>query len=557
MALYYPPVKPNAPIYSYGNFAIPNTPISPGQGGSSVTEEWLASHYLQFPNAQGVENFGFQELNFTNSNAGESATLYLNPSASEDMTLLSNQNGGGLTVRNPSASFTLNPFPIASGLVGCQTSNPIDMNGQGLYGLNNLYADGNDTSSSITMTTTGTTISGILSTNTIGGISGANPSLSVSPANGDDSTKIATTAFVLANQGTPTDLSNYAQKTYAPLQTFTGPIDVNETLSCNDLTISSTNGTSSLAYYTPNNLSLAIGNTDTFYIQTIGGTNLMTLNTTEIDALKTFNMNAQNIIGIGALAGNGGNISCNSNLLIGTGNNLNLQNNNIINCNSITDTSGQYTTTNTPPDNSITTAIATTGYVANAIANIPPASGFAVLNQGGIQNWLGNNTCSNGIWDYTTNSTVLVQTVANSTNNNTSASTAFVKANAGVFTQTSMTMDSSIYWSMTPSTVNVITTYTSANNVVSFNSVQFVITIGTVPTFLLASMTFSAPPFPGAPPSNTLQYISMYCSNGATYTGQINWSSSTNFRIGINGGPSLISGMTFTCNLANLGAFTP
>ena len=493
MALYYPPVKPNAPIYSYGNFAIPNTPISPAQSGG-ITEEFLATHYLQFPNAQGVENFGFQELNFTNSNAGESATLYLNPSASEDMTLLSNQNGGGLTVRNPSASFTLNPFPIASGLVGCQTSNPIDMNGQGLYGLNNLYADGNDITSSITMTTTGTTITGILSTNTIGGISGANPSLSVSPANGDDSTKIATTAFVLANQGTPTDLSNYAQKTYAPLQTFTGPIDVNETLSCNDLTISSTNGTSSLAYYTPNNLSLAIGNTDTFYIQTIGGTNLMTLNTTEIDALKTFNMNAQNIIGIGALAGNGGNISCNSNLLIGTGNNLNLQNNNIINCNSITDTSGQYTTTNTPPDNSITTAIATTGYVANAIANIPPASGFAVLNQGGIQNWLGNNTCSNGIWDYTTNSTVLVQTVANSTNNNTSASTAFVKANAGVFTQTSMTMDSSIYWSMTPSTVNVITTYTSANNVVSFNSVQFVITIGTVPTFLLASMTFSAPP---------------------------------------------------------------
>ena len=63
MALYYPPVKPNAPIYSYQNFAAPNTPISPAQGGSSVTEEWLSTHYLQFPNAQGVENFGFQELN--------------------------------------------------------------------------------------------------------------------------------------------------------------------------------------------------------------------------------------------------------------------------------------------------------------------------------------------------------------------------------------------------------------------------------------------------------------------------------------------------------------
>jgi hypothetical protein len=139
MALYYPPIKPNAPIFSYQNFALPNTPISPGQGGSSVTEEWLATHYLQFPNAQGVENFGYQELNLTNTTIGEGATLFLNPSASEDVTLLSNQNGGGLTVRTPDASYTLNPYPIASGIVGCQTQNPIDMNNFGLYGLNNLY----------------------------------------------------------------------------------------------------------------------------------------------------------------------------------------------------------------------------------------------------------------------------------------------------------------------------------------------------------------------------------------------------------------------------------
>lgn len=277
-------------------------------------------------------------------------------------------------------------------------------------------------------------------------------------------------------------------------------------------------------------------------------------------SLNTIDMSAQNITGIGALAGNGGNIVCNANLLMGTGVNLNLQNNNIINCNSITDASGQYTTTNTPPDNSITTAIATTGYVATAIANIPPPSGFAVLNQGGTQNWLGNNTCSNGIWDYRTNSSVLVQTVANSTNNNTSASTAFVKANAGVFTQTSFSLNPSFstYYTLNPTSVSVITTYVSASNTVSFNSVQFVITIATPPTFLLVPLIFSAPPFSGAPPSTSTQYISLYCSNGATYTGQLYWLSATSIQIGISGGgPNLTSGMTFTTNLANLGAFTP
>jgi hypothetical protein len=269
-------------------------------------------------------------------------------------------------------------------------------------------------------------------------------------------------------------------------------------------------------------------------------------------------MNANNIIGIGTLGGNGGNISCNSNLLIGTGNNLNLQNNNIINCNSITDTSGQYTTTNTPPDNSITTAIATTGYVATAIANIPPISGYALLNQSGTQNWLGNNTCSNGTWDFQTNSTVLVSTQVNNTNNNSVASTAFVKANAGVYTQTSITATSSIYYSITPSTVNVISTYTSANNVVSFNSVSFNIVVGTVPTFLLATLNFSSSPFPGAPPSQQPQTISMYCSNGATYAGTINWATPTQIYIGPPAGSVILSsGMTFTVNLSTLGAFTP
>jgi hypothetical protein len=109
MALYYPPIKPNAPIFSYQNFALPNTPISPGQGGSSVTEEWLATHYLQFPNAQGVENFGFQELQLTSTNAGESASLYINPNAGQDVVLETSQIDGSLTITTITDEISISP----------------------------------------------------------------------------------------------------------------------------------------------------------------------------------------------------------------------------------------------------------------------------------------------------------------------------------------------------------------------------------------------------------------------------------------------------------------
>ena len=111
MALYYPPIKPNAPIYSFQNFEAPNTPISPAQGGSTVTEEWLATHYLAFPNAQGVENFGFQELQLTSTNIGESANLYLNPNAGVDVVLSTSQTDGSLTIQTPAT--TLNTMVLS------------------------------------------------------------------------------------------------------------------------------------------------------------------------------------------------------------------------------------------------------------------------------------------------------------------------------------------------------------------------------------------------------------------------------------------------------------
>lgn len=557
MALYYPPITPRSPIFANSNYAIPNTPISPGQSGG-VTEEFLAQNYLQFPGAQGVENFGFKELQLTSTNIGETATLYINPNSGPDVVLESVQSNGSLTILTSATTENTMILSPSEGIT---------------FGDGTTQTTAYSDTTSVHVDQDNTFQAGF--TQTFNGPVNLNGTTNgITQLSGDNSTLLATTAFVQDavqvsgvqvgdspllwsganswqfNAGTPGTLPYTYPYGISNLWNLTG-----EGGDC-DLVCNS---------------GVGIGQSNGFNIYCVGGDitgNGLRLMTPQFsisnDGSPTIirdgiNVSANNIIGIGALAGNGGNISCNSNLLIGTGNNLNLQNNNIINCNSITDASGQYTTTNTPPDNSITTAIATTGYVETAIANIPPPvlTGYAVLNQGGIQNWLGNNTCSNGTWDFQTNSTVLVQTVANSTNNNTVASTAFVKANAGIYTQTSITATSSIYYSINPSTVNVITTYTSANNVVSFNSVNFNIVIGTVPTFLLAQLNFSAPPFSGAPPSPNQQNITMFCSNGATYLGTISWLSSTSIYIGTPSGISLSSGMTFTVNLSTLGAFTP
>ena len=54
-----------------------------------------------------VQNTGI--IKFTNANTGSIGTLYQDASGGNDMTLWSSNTNGGLTVRNPSYSFTVNP----------------------------------------------------------------------------------------------------------------------------------------------------------------------------------------------------------------------------------------------------------------------------------------------------------------------------------------------------------------------------------------------------------------------------------------------------------------
>lgn len=227
-------------------------------------------------------------------NAGGEVQLYLDPSTAYDMVFQSAQSEGvaGLSIINATSSFTMLCSTIVTGIVGMLMKNPINMNGNALYGISNIFAQGNTTTPLLTYTsgnvnmnnntiTNCNTINigsnstnhyGLLTYNTAtnnlsisnplsGGLvsfiqSGTNvlnmsnttitslvnldmsskniincaqlnpPSGSytttTTPPNGDDSTKIATTAWVLANSDPVPILTNYAQLTTVTPQTFTG-----------------------------------------------------------------------------------------------------------------------------------------------------------------------------------------------------------------------------------------------------------------------------------------------------------------------------------------------
>jgi hypothetical protein len=174
---------------------------------------------------------------------------------------------------------------------------------------------------------------------------------------------------------------------------------------------------------------------------------------------------------------------------------LNMNSQNIINCNSITDVTGQYVTTNTPPDNTIPTAIATTQYVAN---------------------------------------------------------------NAPIYLQSSFTNVWAGTSSISPSTVNVITTRIASTNIVSFNNVNVIVNSNAgIGNTLIAQFQFNTNPWATYPPaSGAATSISVYCNtNGATYSCQTAWfaSPATLWISYPLGGPT--TPCQFTVNLSSFGAF--
>jgi hypothetical protein len=659
MALYYPPTN-NSPIYVEQNFINPNTPQTDGSGGG-ITEEYLATNYLKFPNAQGVENFGFQELQLSSSNVGETASIYINPSAGQDVVIETTQTDGSLTIQTPSLT---NNTMILSPSIGLtfgdgttqttayndintvqtdqintflapylQTFNgPVNLNGT-TNGITALTGDNSTLLATTEFVQNSVQVSGVQTTDSpllwtgantnqynagtgstllysypyglsqLYNLSGGNEEFSLVANNGnagpeDNAFRIyctqgnqtgtqlqgTTPQLILSNNNTAMfvrDGININDKNISNINTLSGnstsaitissPIsmssgqDINinnsqlkiysgtefssfeQSATLNQLTISN-NAPNSL-----NNANISLNLTDTI------GTpvNIMQILNTEIDFFRTLNTNAQNIIGIGALAGSGGNISCNSNFLIGSGNVLNMQTNNIINCNSITLGS------NTVGSNSY---ISQTGEILTISNTYPSTSSpnlnLYVKNSGGIDRGititsssispsLPINMNNQDITNIGSGSSAYTQLP--NTNDTTIATTAFVSqaitTAVPIYTTTTATCPQG--GDMTPLTV--YTTCFTNGGYATFTSGAFSITLNGF--FLFLSFQWASAPWNGYPPGGGQAiYLNTYCTTNKTnYSCPVLFSQAFLMQIYFPNGAPTTNGTNYTFNLQSFG----
>jgi len=614
MALYYPPVKPNSPIYSYQNFAAPNTPVSPAQGGSTVTEEWLATHYLQFPNAQGVENFGFQELQLTSSNAGEEAQLYINPNAGVDVVLSTSQTDGSLTIKTPATTLNtmvLSPSTgITFGDLTTQNTAFIEANYAQLNTNNTFLSPYINTfqGSNATLPSTGPLQISNVSTSEYA-------SFFVDPSPTYDLTLY--TAQTGNTAGLTVRNPNYSfsvNPTANNTATFVNPISTTYSITGGSLGISTT-GQDTYSIYSNSTggyglvLANTTGNNGSLTLSNNGG-NLTTLT---CSAPQTLNYNGGSITGLLNLTSIYSYININSAISMASGQAININNSalylydGVLNTNiyfagnqcsfnnggsyagnagfnfALNDSTSSlqtvlniasaeidsYTNLNmnsknilnigtgstaiTQPIGTNNTTLATTAFV---IANqaTPVLTNYAQLTYGSLQTFTGPITFSG-------NTTGITQPI--NTNNTTLATTAYVLANGAIYTTSTFTNNTGTtpYASISPSPCTVVSTYIPQTTVVNFDNVNFTVSIINNPLFIIyiCSLTFSTAPFPGSPPATTSGTTTiLYNNTNTVYSTPYSWSNATTLIIqcptALQTLPSF-NGVSFTINLQNLGGF--
>ena len=298
-------------------------------------------------------------LQINNIDNSDNVAFYIDPTAGNDLTLYSSQSNGGLTVRNPNASFTLNPVIISTGIVGAQSVNPIDMNGYSLYGVSDIYYNGSTLAPIMSLSNTGVNIgsfkltAGVVTSGQLNGTS-VNLSSTVGGSginytyynSGIASMNILGTD-TLAVQSLGTDVATF---------NGTGGINFYKNLGMNNSAIVNTS-----------NIQVGGLTSGTYTNLTQSGSTLGINNTYPASSSPQISLAVYNsggaLTGL-TIASNGASL----------GIPLSLGGYNITNVGNIGGYLGAPVTTATPTSNIVPTAIATTQYVETAIASIPAAN---------------------------------------------------------------------------------------------------------------------------------------------------------------------------------------
>ena len=456
-------------------------------------------------------------LELTNGIPNEYCHLYLDPQVGYDMTLYTNQNpGGGLTIRGANgASFTMNPATVQDGY-GCQFQNPVSMNGNTLSGLNYLVANNG---SYITLV----------------------DDINMNNNNITSATNITSTFY---------NVGAYGQ------------IAVNPSNNPTILSIANTSTASSAQIY--------------FQMFNTGGVGIAPMNMTTSNVYCNIPLNLTN--GSDINMGSGSDLALGANSITGTGtingnvHNINTYgkidqsgtNNGIVVANNAPYVNGAQATIafNLNGPTGITTPFKIYNDGLNSIVNLnmnnANINGINTLTgYAGGNITLGSyiNMNSNNILNCGAGSTAYTQ--PDGTNNTTIATTAYVANNSPIYAQSSFTN----VWSgcsITPATVNVITTRIASTNIVSFNNVNFTVNSNQgLGNTMICQLQFNTAPWATYPPaSGSATSITIYCnSNGINYSCPCVWYTSPNaLWIGQpTNAPTNAS--TFTVNLSSFGAF--
>jgi len=127
-----PPDPPNFPGINY------NPSFWSNANSTGLTYNQALKNFLAFPVAQGTETLQDTNVNGTltiinTTTPSETYSQYVDPNPNLDMTLSTTQTTGGLTIRTPTNSFTMNPNTFNQNLTtpapvtGLQMLNPINM----------------------------------------------------------------------------------------------------------------------------------------------------------------------------------------------------------------------------------------------------------------------------------------------------------------------------------------------------------------------------------------------------------------------------------------------
>ena len=484
-------------------------------------------------------------LQLTNGVGNEYCQLYLDPQLGYDMTLYTNQNpGGGLTIRGANGqSFTMNPYAVQDG-TGCQFQNPVDMNGNTLSGIINLYSDGStynikdSTGTSILQLTNNghTTYEDInMNGHNLDGVTGVVAG-------------VGTITFYDNTISPMLQLTNSGHTSYENINMGANNITNANTISSNVYNIN-TYGTidqsgANNGMVITNNAPYINGAQATIAFNLNGPSgifNPLKIYNNGINCTVDMNMNNSNINGINTLTGYGG-----GNIV--SGSNINMSTNDIINVDNVSFASSG--------SNSVASFQNNVNQNGGIYFVLSTNEGYSIAINGVEKTRYDGTNCqffSPVILP--TGSTAITQ--PDNTSNTTIATTEFVKSNTPVYTSSTFTLTTP-NMTLNPSPVPTITTYTSANNVVLFNSSLFTITTTASGLFTLINIVFGPNPFPNYPPTSLNDSMTVFCTtNNTTYTTSIYWTSYTPASLTIlypQGAPTN-SGVVFNMDLATIGAF--